>query len=89
MTNTDMLVALGGMVAIAIAALLINDGVHYHLAHLHYRQYRNSLDEMTRCIDALAAQNGAQLAELDRLRKASDLSEFEDVARAIDLEARR
>jgi len=89
MTQTDMLVALGGMVAIAIAALLINDGVHYHLANLRHRQYRLSLDEMTRCIDALAAQNGAQLVELDRLRKASDLSEFEDVANAVELEARR
>jgi len=83
------ILSIASIAAIASSSMLINDALHQRAAYLAYRQYRNSLDEMTRCIDALAAQNGAQLVELDRLRKASDLSEFEAVMLDVDLEARR
>lgn len=49
MDNWSVVIALGGMVAITIAALLILDGVYQQLAFAYWRHYKASLDAAQAC----------------------------------------
>ena len=69
MTQTDIVITILAMTAIAIAAMIIQDGVHQQVAVLRYRQYRALVDEMSQCLHKLGKQNEALRAEIERLKE--------------------